>query len=114
MRYALFLLAFALVGFLGACDSNSTDDLKAEALQTYADIVHASYVDSYDAAVELDQAVDAFLASPSASSFEAAKTAWLDAREPYGQTEAYRFANGPIDDADGPEGLLNAWPMDES
>ncbi|MEL6615573.1 MAG: imelysin family protein, partial [Bacteroidota bacterium] len=107
MRFAFFLLAFALAGFLGACDSNNTTDLKSEALETYADIVFASYEDSYNAAVQLDQAVDAFLASPSASSFEAAKTAWLAAREPYGQTEAYRFANGPIDDADGPEGLLN-------
>ncbi|MEM6325672.1 MAG: imelysin family protein [Bacteroidota bacterium] len=114
MRYVLPLLAFVFAGFLGACDSNNIETLKADSLETYATIVHASYEDSYDAAVELDQAIDAFLASPSATSFEAAKTAWLAAREPYGQTEAYRFANGPIDDADGPEGLLNAWPMDES
>ena len=45
---------------------------------------------------------------------EAAKEAWLAAREPYGQTEAFRFSGGPIDDADGPEGLLNAWPLDEA
>jgi putative iron-regulated protein len=43
-----------------------------------------------------------------------AKTAWKEAREPYGQTEAFRFANGPIDANDGPEGLLNAWPLDEN
>ncbi|MEM6288593.1 MAG: imelysin family protein, partial [Bacteroidota bacterium] len=72
------------------------------------------YEDSYDAAVELDQAIDAFVAAPSQAGFDAAKQAWLASREPYGQTEAYRFANGPIDAADGPEGLLNAWPLDES
>ena len=33
---------------------------------------------------------------------------------PYGQTEVYRFYDGPIDNPeDGPEGALNAWPMDE-
>ena len=48
------------------------------------------------------------------SNFTAAKDAWLNARESYGQTEAFRFASGPIDDADGPEGLLNAWPLDEN
>jgi putative iron-regulated protein len=32
----------------------------------------------------------------------------------YGQTEAFRFYGGPIDSANGPEGRMNAWPMDES
>ncbi|MEL6613088.1 MAG: imelysin family protein, partial [Bacteroidota bacterium] len=63
--------------------------------------------------VALDQAIDAFIANPTAETFQVAKDAWLASREPYGQTEAYRFANGPIDDEDGPEGLLNAWPLDE-
>lgn len=35
------------------------------------------------------------------------------AREPYGQTEVYRFYGGPIDDVNGPESLINAWPVDE-
>jgi putative iron-regulated protein len=41
------------------------------------------------------------------------KEMWLVSRESYGPTEAFRFANGPIDAEDGPEGLLNAWPLDE-
>jgi putative iron-regulated protein len=45
----------------------------------------------------------------------AARRAWLAAREPYLQTEVYRFYAGPIDNpVDGPEGLLNAWPLDEN
>jgi putative iron-regulated protein len=64
-------------------------------------------------AQDLKTAIDDFTANPSASLLEDAKQAWLKARESYGQTEAFRFANGPIDDADGPEGLLNAWPLDE-
>jgi putative iron-regulated protein len=38
----------------------------------------------------------------------------LEARNWYGQTEVFRFYGGPIDDENGPEGLLNAWPLDES
>ena len=38
----------------------------------------------------------------------------MAARIPYGQTEVYPFYGGPIDDEDGPEGLINAWPIDEN
>lgn len=31
----------------------------------------------------------------------------------YGQTEAFRFYAGPIDDEAGLEGFINAWPLDE-
>ncbi|MEM7370735.1 MAG: imelysin family protein [Bacteroidota bacterium] len=89
--------------------------LKESIMNTYAEIVYANYQDAYEKASDMKDAIDAFLADPSSEAkFEAAKTAWLLAREPYGQTEAFRFASGPIDDEDGPEGLLNAWPMDES
>ena len=44
-----------------------------------------------------------------------AKEAWLAARDDYGLTEAFRFYGGPIDNEEnGPEGLINAWPMDEA
>lgn len=93
----------------------STAELKESIVSTYAEIVYANYQDAYDLASEMKDAIDAFVASPeSVELFEAAKTAWLASREPYGQTEAFRFASGPIDDEDGPEGLLNAWPLDES
>jgi putative iron-regulated protein len=41
---------------------------------------------------------------------QAARQAWLDARVPYQQTEAFRFGN-PVVDAW--EGRVNAWPLDE-
>ena len=44
---------------------------------------------------------------------EAAKAAWIAAREPYSQSEAFRFYAGPIDDKDGPEPMINGWPLDE-
>ena len=53
--------------------------------------------------------------APAKAKAKAKAKAWLDAREPYLQTEVYRFYDGPIDNADnGPEGLMNAWPMDEA
>jgi putative iron-regulated protein len=89
------------------------DTLKADAVATYTDIVYASYEDSYTTALAMQTAINAFLDAPNDETFAAAKAAWLAAREPYGQTEAFRFYGGPIDDADGPEPLINAWPLDE-
>lgn len=80
----------------------------------YAALVSANYQDVHQATLALQSAIDAFLASPSATTQDAAKKAWLAAREPYGQTEAFRFYGGPIDSDSGPEGRMNAWPMDES
>jgi putative iron-regulated protein len=86
----------------------------ADAISNYANIVHASYVDSRATAQTLDASLSTFTADPTPGNHQAAKQAWLDSREPYLQTEVYRFYDGPIDNAeDGPEGLLNAWPLDE-
>ncbi|MFO6418928.1 imelysin family protein [Hylemonella sp. W303a] len=80
----------------------------------YATLVYSNYEDTLLAALELQKAVRAFTAAPSQAKLDAARKAWLDAREFYGQTEAFRFYGGPIDDEEGPEGRINAWPMDES
>ena len=93
-----------------ACGSDDGDKTLPAAsandsLANYAEIVHASYSDSLESAQVLDAAIASFVAAPSAAGLEAAKTAWLDAREPYLQTEVYRFYDGPIDNPeDGPEG----------
>ena len=87
---------------------------KTQVLENYANIVFASYSDVYQDVVAMKTAIDTFVADPTALSQQKAKDAWLAARETYGQTETFRFSNGPIDDADGPEGLLNAWPLDEN
>lgn len=83
-------------------------------VQHYSRLVYAGYEDSILGAQALQKSVNAFLAKPSAASLDAARKAWLEAREFYGQTEAFRFYDGPIDNEDGPEGQINAWPMDES
>lgn len=98
-----------------ACGGDDGLEGAAPVVDNYATIVRTSYADSLAKARDLKTAIDAYVATPSAATLEAAKTAWLAAREPYGQTEAYRFYDGPIDNPeDGPEGQINAWPLDEA
>ena len=91
------------------------DALKVEVVAHYAKGVHGLYAQSLASAKVMDTAIDAFIADPNPASLEAAKRAWLRARDDYGPTEVFRFYGGPIDNEEnGPEGLINAWPMDES
>jgi putative iron-regulated protein len=97
-----------------ATDGLAEGDALAAAT-TYADLVHAAYSDVTAAAESLQAAVDDFVADPTDATLAAAQQAWLDARVRYGPTEAFRFYDGPIDDPeDGPEGQINAWPLDEA
>jgi putative iron-regulated protein len=81
-----------------------------EVTATYADIALAKYQDSLTTARALQDAVAALVAAPSDETLQAARQAWLAARVPYQQTEAYRFGNPIVDDW---EGRVNAWPLDE-
>ncbi len=103
---------FSLSGLAAACGDDAVD---ASAVVTqYAAIVRASYGDTVAKATELDTAIRALTAAPSDATLAAAKTAWIASRIPYAETEAYRFYDGPIDDAEtGPEGRINSWPLDE-
>lgn len=115
-------LALATLALLAACSSSSGDgetggstaELGQQAAETYAQIAFQAYSDAIEAATAMDDALSDFVNEPSTDSQDAAKAAWLAAREPYLQTEVYRFYDGPIDNpTDGPESALNAWPMDE-
>ena len=86
----------------------------AGVVRDYAELVAANYQDVLTSAIGLQKSIKALTTTPSAQSLDDAKKAWLAAREFYGQTEAFRFYSGPIDDDKGPEGRLNAWPLDES
>ncbi|MDF2694958.1 MAG: Iron-regulated protein precursor [Labilithrix sp.] len=128
LRTTLCSTLTACVLFLGvgACSDDDTNDTNtgtskdplAEAqpvVDQYAKNVHANYTEVLEKARALKTAVDAFVASPSAETQQAAKTAWIAARLPYGPSEVFRFYGGPIDDeATGPEGAINAWPLDEN
>jgi putative iron-regulated protein len=82
----------------------------SDVLDTYADIAEAGYADSLTAAQALQEAVTALIETPSADTMQATRTAWLEARVPYQQTEVFRFGNAIVDDW---EGKVNAWPLDE-
>ncbi len=112
----LLLIAAMSAVLLSACaDDGPDDDLKQDAVNNYAEGVHHLYSRSLESATALDAAVDRFIADPTPAHLEAAKRIWLEARDDYGPTEAFRFYDGPIDNPDdGPEGLINAWPLDEA
>jgi putative iron-regulated protein len=99
----------------GSCTyQEKTDQLKSEYKLGYASLVFANYQDALSAAINLQTEIELFLENPTKDGLQYCKDAWLAARIPYGQTEAFRFSNGPIDDEGGPEGLIDAWPMDAS
>ncbi|MEO0767957.1 MAG: imelysin family protein [Cyanobacteria bacterium J06649_4] len=89
-------------------------------IESYAELVYRTYSSSKADAVMMQGAITAFLANPSAETHQTAKAAWTEARQSYLQTEAFRFYEGPIDFIDpatgeeGPEGRINAWPMNEA
>ena len=109
-RLVRLVVAMSLLA-AGAVQAQETP--RKAVLENYAAIVHASYSDSLAAARELQAAVDAFVAQPSEAGLDKARRTWREARESYGQSEAFRFYGGPIDGEAGPEGLINAWPLDE-
>ena len=112
---ALGLAAGALAAPTAIAQGAGTTAATADAVaRDYAALVHAAYADTLASAADLQAAIRALLAQPSAATMAAARAAWVEAREFYGQTEAFRFYGGPIDDDKGPEGRLNSWPLDES
>ncbi len=98
-----------------AATSTPTTVTAAAVVANYADILYANYNAAIAGAETLHDAVDAFVDAPSQATLDAAKAAWIASRPAYQQSEFARFYNGPIDDPEtGPEGLINAWPLDEN
>ena len=94
------------LGILPAAAEPTAKDV----LTTYADVAQAGYTDSLDTAGTLKLAVDNFLAKPTDDNLRSARAAWIAARIPYMQTEAYRFGNAIVDDW---QDRVNSWPLDE-
>jgi len=109
LGYVLGAAALAVVAVAGPAAAQTAGEKKA-VLVTYADIAQAMYRDATSEARKLQVAVTALIRKPSAESLAAARAAWLAARVPYQQTEAFRFGNPIVDDW---EGKVNAWPLDE-
>lgn len=109
-----------------ATDLNSASQ-KANVLSGIANIAQANYAKSLSAAQALEAQIDTFISTGSrdATHLQQVKDAWINSRWAYGQTEAFRLSddvNSPIDGTsasganggEGPEGQINAWPLDET
>ena len=79
----------------------------------YSGTVHAVYSDCLTMSITLRGAIRDFLMAPSEDTLANARKVWIKARQTYLQSEVFRYYAGPVDDADGPEPLLNSWPLDE-
>jgi putative iron-regulated protein len=80
-------------------------------IAAYVELVKSSYSHAAADGRMLRQAIDTLLASPTQSTLDAARTAWVQARPAYLRTEAFRFYDGPIEEV---EGEINAWPLNEA
>jgi len=122
MKYLLLskILSAGLFFFMPIANANATAPMgQQDSVDEYAQMVFKDYNTAYEDALKLQDTVENFLADPTEKNIEKAKKAWLVSRNSYGITEAFRFYEGPIDFADaegneGPEGRLNAWPLDEA
>jgi len=115
LKVSALASAIALTGILAGCGGGSSTKSVAVTAKsvatTNADIAFAVFSDSVSTAQKLKTAVDAFVDDPTQAKMDAAKKAWEAAREPYGQSEVYRFGNAIVDEW---EGKVNAWPLGEA
>lgn len=125
-----FIYLLACVFGLGIFTSCSDDDnggkgdltpdgvTPTEVMTNYSAIALANYQDALNDAKSLRTAINVFVEDPTQENMDATKTAWKVSRESYGQSEAFRFSEGPIDDkgsnAKSPEERINSWPLDEA
>jgi putative iron-regulated protein len=107
----LFLLAWLAGVPPASAESTDLVSLKHLVVSQYAALAQATYEDALAGARTLADSIDAFVEAPSADTLTRARQAWIEARVPYTQTEAFRFYDGPIDEV---EGLINSWPIDEN
>lgn len=116
---SIFFALFIIVG-ISACDSgggsddtgNDSDELVSRIINDYVDIVViCTYDDLRIKAIALKDAVDELLDDPTEENLEAARDAWIAARIPWEQSEAWLF--GPVD-FNGFDPALDSWPVNRT
>lgn len=101
-----------LCSLLGAAlAQESAVDATRTVVLRHAERAHELYRECAARAAALRQAVQKLLEAPDVATLAAARDAWRTARAVYGETEVFRFCDGPIEPL---EPLLNAWPVDEA
>ena len=119
--YSLAVAGFLLTVQVPGMAATSAEQ-QSETLNTYAAIAHDNYNDALSDARVLQEVIGELATEPTEDTLEAARGAWLVARESYGTSEVFRLSGGPIDAEEGwvadaygaPEGQINAWPLDEN
>ncbi|MGK7877556.1 MAG: imelysin family protein [Xenococcaceae cyanobacterium] len=87
-------------------------DIQIVVVSDFADqVVIPTYQLLVKKADELSKAVDAFVSNPNDNTLKAAQDAWIAARFPWEQSEAFAF--GPADSL-GYDGDLDDWPVNET
>ncbi len=116
-RKLLLVLPFVWVGLLtlSACsddddDNNGVANFDASsALNIYAtEVISAIYADLATEAGDLETAVNTFSGNINETNLTAAQQAWIDARIPWENSEAFLF--GPVDTS-GFDPRLDSWPV---
>ena len=117
------LLSFGLIGGCGGSSSNNNggggggggtnnDALIQSIINQYVDnIVIATYAVLAQRSNDLQDAVEALEADPTDETLEDARDAWVAARRPWEQTEAWLF--GPVE-AKGHDPALDSWPVNRT
>lgn len=101
-------IVFTLTGLILSLQAHAVTT--ESVLKHYADLAHAMYGDALKTALVLQERTSLLLTAPTEANLAIARAAWVAARRPYQQTEAYRFGNAIVDDW---EGKVNSWPLDE-
>ena len=126
MNKKLFTMSLAMMGLctFTACSSSSDDDKKDDKkeiviqdaeydaiINQYVDnVVMPTYSDLKEKNSDLYLSVVDFGNAPSDAKFQAICDAWLAAREPWEQSEAFLF--GPVADF-GLDPNMDSWPLDQ-
>jgi len=137
--YSKVLILISFFSFLGSPSAykipfQKSASLEQKVISDYAIMAEATYNDSLLGAEKLTTALSNLSTNQEQQSLKAAigkaKDTWAkEARIPYGQSEIFRFMNGPIDfeaindghtsylesiNFESAEGMMNAWPLDEA
>src|SRR5918997_2013455 len=89
-------ITIALGGCGGDDEPAVSQERKQAVAEHYADIVYTAYGASIESAERMQRAIERFLDRPAQARLDAARSAWLGARDDYIVTEPFRFYGGPI------------------
>ncbi len=115
----MLIAALGPVSLLNACSSESatldTSPERIAVVSGYGDMAEAAYTLSAGSASVLRDQIVAFVEQPTQAALDAVRTQWVNARNDYTVSEAFRFGGGPVDSQpENFEARISTWPIDEA